>query len=68
MGYVYNINGPVFIVVYLALQLLALSLSLDYKTLKIKENVIFGLHPLHLQPSSFTNMKGLEVEVKRESS
>lgn len=48
IGYLYEINGLFLIPVYLILQLLALSLSLDYKTLKIKKNVIFNLHSLHL--------------------
>ena len=49
MGYVHSSTGPFLIEVYLILQLPALSLPLDYKTLKIKGNLIFSLHPLYLQ-------------------
>lgn len=55
MGYVHSISGPFLTEVFLILP--ALSLSLDYKTLRIKGNVIFSLYPLY--PQLWKNIKGI---------
>lgn len=62
MRCVYDINEPIFIPVYLVV-VIAFSLSLDYKTLKIKKNVLFKLYLLYL-PAVYAK----EIEVKREAS
>lgn len=65
MGYVYDINGPFLIAVYPDFKLPALSLPWITKLTKIKGNVLFVLHSLHLQQSSFQIIK--RIEMKRES-